>query len=137
MTNTEENRVTSAESPVAVPPTQAHTGSPESPAAAESGGSAAASCWTGGSTTGSSPPTIRTFSCGAGVQSTAIALLMRDGRLPLVDHVIFADTGWEPASVYGQVDRLAAVFAELGVSLHRVTAGNLRADSIDRSGAVA
>jgi hypothetical protein len=78
-----------------------------------------------------SEPTIRTFSCGAGVQSTAIALLMRDGRLPLVDHVIFADTGWEPAHVYEQVDRLATLFAELGIPLHRVSQGNLRADAID------
>jgi hypothetical protein len=42
-------------------------------------------------------PTIRVLSCGAGVQSTVIALLMREGRLPLVDHVIFADTGWQRA----------------------------------------
>lgn len=74
---------------------------------------------------------LRIFSCGAGVQSTAIALLMRDGTLPLVDHVIFADTGWEPASVYAQVDRLAVLFAELGIPLHRVSQGNLRADAID------
>jgi hypothetical protein len=76
-------------------------------------------------------PTMRTFSCGAGVQSTAIALLMRDGRLPRVDHVIFADTGWEPASVYAQVDRLDALFAEMGIPLHRVSQGDLRADAID------
>ena len=76
-------------------------------------------------------PTIRVFSCGAGVQSTAIALLMRHGRLPLVDHVIFADTGWEPAAVYRQLDRLAAVFANLGVPLHRVSQGNLRDDATD------
>lgn len=74
---------------------------------------------------------MRIFSCGAGVQSTAIALLMRDGRLPLVDHVIFADTGWEPAQTYRQIDRLAAVFTELGIPLHRVSQGNLRADAID------
>lgn len=76
-------------------------------------------------------PTVRTFSCGAGVQSTTIALLIRDGRLPLVDHVIFADTGWEPARVYAQVDRLAALFADLGVPFHRVARGNLRRDAVD------
>lgn len=76
-------------------------------------------------------PTIRVLSCGAGVQSTTIALLMRDGRLPLVDHAIFADTGWEPAAVYEQVDQLAAVLAALDVPLHRVSQGNLRADAID------
>ena len=78
-----------------------------------------------------SEPTIRTFSCGAGVQSTAIALLMRDGKLPRVDHVIFADTGWEPPQVYAQVNRLAVVFAELDIPLHKVSQGNLRADAID------
>lgn len=41
-------------------------------------------------------PTIQVFSCGAGVQSAAIALLMRDGRLPLVDHVIFANGSRPP-----------------------------------------
>lgn len=78
-----------------------------------------------------SAPTIRTFSCGAGVQSTAIALLMRDGKLPLVDHVIFADTGFEPAQVYRQVERLEVVFAELGSQLHRVSNGNIRTDPTD------
>jgi hypothetical protein len=77
------------------------------------------------------PQTLRVFSCGAGIQSTAIALLMRDGRLPLVDHVVFADTGWEPARVYAQIERLAAVFDQLGIPLHRVAQGNLRADSIN------
>lgn len=79
-------------------------------------------------------PTIRALSCGAGVQSTAIALLMRDGKLPPVDHVIFADTGWEPAQVYIQVDRLAALFADLGISLHRVSQGHLREDAINPGG---
>ena len=76
-------------------------------------------------------PTIRVQSCGAGVQSTALALLMRDGRLPTVDHAIFADTGWEPVNVYRQVDRLAELFAEIGVTFHHVSQGNLREDSIN------
>lgn len=71
------------------------------------------------------------FSCGAGVQSTAIALLVRDGRLPTPDHVVFADTGWEPPAVYAQVDRLEALFADLGVPFHRVSQGNLRTDAIN------
>jgi hypothetical protein len=76
-------------------------------------------------------PTQRVLSCGAGVQSTAIGLLMRDGRLPRVDHAIFADTGWEPAAVSRQVDRLVELFAELAIPLHRAGQGNLRADSIN------
>jgi hypothetical protein len=76
-------------------------------------------------------PTIRAFSCGAGVQSTTIALLVREGRLEPPDGVIFADTGWEPARVYAQVERLEALFADLEVPFHRVSQGNLRRDAID------
>lgn len=72
-----------------------------------------------------------TVSCGAGVQSTAIILLARDGALPKPDAAIFADTGWEPAAVYEQVDRLEQVCVELGVEFYRVSSGNLREDSIN------
>ncbi len=74
---------------------------------------------------------VRVFSCGAGVQSTAITLLVRDGILERPDHVAFADTGWEPARVYTQLDRIEAVFTALEVPVHRVTAGNLRQDASD------
>ena len=59
-------------------------------------------------------------STGAGVQSTAIALLIAEGRLPKPDVAIFADTGWEPAAVYQQVDRLAEVYQGAGVEFIRV-----------------
>jgi len=75
-------------------------------------------------------PNLIAKSTGAGVQSTAIALLIRDGVLPKPDVAIFADTGWEPRAVYEQVDRLAKVYAEAGVEFHRVSNGNLRHDSI-------
>ncbi len=42
---------------------------------------------------------------GAGVQSTAVYLLARDGRLPC-DVAIFADTGEEPAAVYRHLANL-------------------------------
>lgn len=70
-------------------------------------------------------------STGAGVQSTAIALLIADGKLPAPDVAIFADTGWEPAAVYRQVDRLAEVYESAGVEFIRVANGNLRNDAID------
>jgi len=76
-------------------------------------------------------PDIIAKSTGAGVQSTAIALLIRDGVLPKPDVAIFADTGWEPAAVYEQVDRLAKVYADAGVEFHRVANGHLRNDAID------
>lgn len=53
------------------------------------------------------------------------------GELPPVDGAIFADTGWEPAQVYRQVDRLETLLAEAGIPLHRVSQGNLRADAVD------
>lgn len=66
-------------------------------------------------------------SCGAGVQSTAIALLIADGVLPRPDAAIFADTRWEPARVYAHLDRLEAeVYRPLGIPLYRVSNGELR-----------
>jgi len=34
------------------------------------------------------------FNLGAGIQSTAIALMIIRGMIPKPDHIIFADTGW-------------------------------------------
>jgi hypothetical protein len=51
-------------------------------------------------------PTLRVLSLGAGVQSTALAILAARGHLPRPDAAIFADTGWEPAAVYAHLDRL-------------------------------
>ncbi len=70
-------------------------------------------------------------STGAGVQSTAIALLIEDGTLPKPDAAIFADTGWEPAAVYQQVDRLAELYERLDIAFYRVSNGNLRRDAVD------
>jgi len=76
-------------------------------------------------------PTLVALSLGAGVQSTALLLLAAEGVLPRPDVAIFADTGWEPAAVYRQVDRLAEVAKGAGIELHRVSKGNLRADATD------
>lgn len=76
-------------------------------------------------------PDLIAASCGAGVQSTAIILLAIDGDLPKPDVAIFADTGWEPAAVYEQVDRLEAIAQTNGIDFLRVSAGNLRHDSIN------
>jgi hypothetical protein len=79
----------------------------------------------------SADPTLRLLSLGAGVQSTTLALLAVEGRLPRPDGAIFADTGWEPADVYEHLDRLAVVLTAAGIPLHRVSQGNLRDDSIN------
>lgn len=68
---------------------------------------------------------IRVLSLGAGVQSSTLALMIARGELPPVDAAIFSDTGWEPKAVYDWLDWLEA---QLPYPLHRVTAGNLRAD---------
>lgn len=49
-------------------------------------------------------PTYRILSLGAGVQSTALALMSARGELPMLDFAVFADTGGEPKKVYDHLD---------------------------------
>ena len=44
------------------------------------------------------------LSFGAGIQSTCLFLMSCRGLLPKLDAAVFADTGWEPASVYEHLD---------------------------------
>jgi len=74
---------------------------------------------------------LLTLSLGAGVQSTVIALMAAEGRLPRPDLVLFADTGWEPAAVYEHLARLEPVLAAAEIPIRRVSAGNLRDDALD------
>lgn len=64
---------------------------------------------------------IRVLSLGAGVQSTAVLLLSLRGGLPPLDHVVFADTRWEPREVYEHLERLHAECERAGVPLTVVT----------------
>jgi hypothetical protein len=67
---------------------------------------------------------MRILSLGAGVQSTAMLLMADAGELgPKPEHAIFADTGWEPSSVYDHLDKLEEATS---IPIHRVSAGNLR-----------
>ena len=70
-------------------------------------------------------PSIRSLSLGAGVQSTVLALLADRGEYGLEkpDVAVFADTGWEPPSVYQHLDWLEK---QLSYELVRVSAGNIR-----------
>ena len=43
---------------------------------------------------------LRILNLGAGVQSTAVALMVHRGELPPIDAAVFADVGEEPSSVY-------------------------------------
>lgn len=76
-------------------------------------------------------PALRVLSLGAGVQSTTLALLAVEGKLPKPDAAIFADTGWEPAGVYAHLDRLTPVMVAAGIPVFRVSSGNIRADALN------
>jgi hypothetical protein len=67
------------------------------------------------------------------VQSSTLLLLSAQGAIPRYDYALFADTGWEPAAVYRNLDRLEAVAADAGIPVLRVSAGNIRNDALDPS----
>ena len=68
------------------------------------------------------------LSFGAGVQSTTLLLLSCEGLLPRLDHVIFADTQWEPAAVYRHLEWCRDHAAKHGITIDVRSAGNLRDD---------
>ena len=71
---------------------------------------------------------IHVISLGAGVQSTTLALMAAAGEItPMPDCAIFADTGWEPKSVYAHLERLIPA---LPFPVHVVSAGDLRANTL-------
>ncbi|MBJ7004840.1 hypothetical protein JG491_33065 [Streptomyces sp. CRPSP2-6A1] len=58
--------------------------------------------------------------------------LSANGHLPKADYAVFADTGWEPRSVYQHLDRLEKeIAAPAGIAVLRVSSGNIRADALD------
>ncbi|MGM9335983.1 hypothetical protein [Streptomyces murinus] len=58
--------------------------------------------------------------------------LSANGHLPKADYAVFADTGWEPRSVYQHLDRLEKeIAAPAGIPVLRVSSGNIRADALD------
>lgn len=71
------------------------------------------------------PRIFRSLSLGAGVQSTVLALMAERGEhgLQKPDVAIFADTGWEPPSVYEHLDWLQK---QLSYPVIRLSAGNIR-----------
>lgn len=71
---------------------------------------------------------LRILSLGAGVQSTTVALMMIRGDIEPADHVVFADTGWEPKRVYEHLQWLEKLLAQTNMKFHRVSSGNLRDD---------
>ena len=74
------------------------------------------------------PPTLTVFSLGGGVQSSVMALMAGEGAFDRVpDCAIFADTHWEPPTVY---DHLAWLAERLSFPLYVVDNGrSLREDA--------
>lgn len=71
-------------------------------------------------------PALTAISLGGGVQSSVLALMAAEGQFGRVpDCAIFADTGWEPASVYEHLDWLGD---QLPFPVHRIRGGDIRAD---------
>ena len=61
------------------------------------------------------------WSCGGGVQSTAIAALIVQGRLPAPDLAVIADTEREMSTTWDYLNNWTIpALAEVGVALHRV-----------------
>ena len=69
---------------------------------------------------------FRVLNLGAGVQSSCLALMAERGELPggvRPDVAVFADTGWEPPSVYEHLEWLKG---QLRFPVETVSAGNIR-----------
>ena len=75
------------------------------------------------------PPTEYTvLNLGAGVQSSALALMAAHGEItPMPDFAVFADTGAEPQNVYDWLDWLEK---QLPYPVYRVSKGNLTDDQL-------
>ncbi len=65
------------------------------------------------------------------MQSSALLLLSAQGAVPRFDYALFADTGWEPAVVNRHLERLEGVAAGAGITIRRVSVGNIRHDALD------
>ena len=66
---------------------------------------------------------LEILSLGAGVQSSTMALMAARGEIkPMPDCAIFADTGWEPASIYEWLNWLEG---QLPYPIYRVSGGSI------------
>lgn len=71
---------------------------------------------------------IEVFSSGGGTQSTAIAALIVQGRLPRPDIAVIADTGYEMPTTWQYMDAVTApALAAVGVTMYRVRAADYAA----------
>ena len=70
---------------------------------------------------------LTVLSLGAGVQSSAMAIMAAKGDFPKVDCAIFADTGYEPKAVYKYLEFLKKI---LPYPIYIVAKGNIKDDMI-------
>lgn len=80
-------------------------------------------------------PRTPVVSLGAGVQSSAMLLMLAAGEFDDLEHgrpevAIFADTQFEPPGVYEQLAALRLAVWRHGIEVATVTAGDLRADVV-------
>ena len=68
------------------------------------------------------------LSLGAGVQSSAMAVMSAKGDLPPVDCAIFADTGYEPKGIYTYLNYLSNI---LPFPIFKVMKGNIKEDMLN------
>ena len=84
---------------------------------------------------------LKILSCGAGMQSTALALMSCENKskgvvypqVPVYDLIIFCDMGWEPDWVYSQVDFIREACESCGIPFV-VLESNLYGDYIQKFG---
>ncbi len=72
--------------------------------------------------------TLTVISLGVGVQSSTMLLMAAKGELPKVDCAIFADTGYEPKSVYNYLNLLKKI---VKFPIYQVCKGNIKEDIIN------
>ena len=72
--------------------------------------------------------TLTVISLGVGVQSSTMLLMAAKGELPNVDCAIFADTGYEPKSVYNYLNILKKI---VKFPIYQVSKGNIKNDIIN------
>jgi hypothetical protein len=66
---------------------------------------------------------MKILSLGAGVQSTALLVMILEGAVD-ADAAVFADTGWEPRAVYDHLDALKKMADAAAFPIHIVSAGH-------------
>lgn len=82
-------------------------------------------------------PITSVWSCGGGVDSTAIAVLITQGKLPVPDLAFMTDVGWERYSTWDHVTQvLRPRLQDVGCHLHVLKTSDYRASALVERGYV-